>query len=95
MFRLLVALLNVLFLISLTRVPGGARFFEGARVDKVLTKNGGVVGVRMENGHVIEVTRRGSQTNDQSINVTNIMHSLRGNVCHLEHILNWSPMKTR
>lgn len=39
----------------LSRVPGGARFFEGARVDKVLTKNGGVVGVRMENGHVIEV----------------------------------------
>jgi 4-methylaminobutanoate oxidase (formaldehyde-forming) len=32
----------------------GARFFENARVDRVLTKNGGVCGVRMEDGHVIE-----------------------------------------
>jgi hypothetical protein len=51
---------------------GGARFFEGARVDKVLTKNGGVVGVRMENGHVIEVWRTGHTDASQLIMGTRI-----------------------
>ena len=32
----------------------GTRFYEGFRVDTVLTRNGGVSGVRLENGHVIE-----------------------------------------
>lgn len=32
----------------------GARFYENARVDTVLTKDGAVHGVRMEDGHVIE-----------------------------------------
>jgi phytoene dehydrogenase-like protein len=29
----------------------GARFYENVRVHSVLTKNGGVVGVKLENGY--------------------------------------------